>query len=58
MKKRDKPEFTAGGGLIDRHWFLAAAGGFGVVGRARGETLVVEPWITEPGASRGLRPRA
>lgn len=50
MKKRDRLEFGAGGGLIDRRWFLAAAGGFGVASGARGETLVVEPWMTAPGA--------
>ena len=51
MKKRDGQEFAAGGGgLIDRRWFLTAAGGLGVSSSARGEALVIEPWMTAPGA--------
>lgn len=50
MKKDSPQEFAAGGGLIDRRWFLSGAGGFALASGARAETIVVEPWMREPGA--------
>ncbi|WP_457798168.1 sulfite dehydrogenase [Methylocystis sp. S23] len=43
-------DFSAGGGLIDRRWFIAGASGLFLSERGRAESLVVEPWMKEPGA--------
>jgi sulfane dehydrogenase subunit SoxC len=47
--KENNAAAAAGGGLIDRRWFIAGASGLVLADSARAETLVVEPWMKEPG---------
>lgn len=52
VKKSAAPDAVpaAGGGLIDRRWFIAGASGFSLAGSARADALIVEPWMKEPGS--------
>jgi len=43
-------EPAAGGGLIDRRFFLAGASGLAMADTAQAQSLVVEPWMKEPGS--------
>lgn len=49
MSMKENNAAAAGGGLIDRRWFIAGASGLILADSARAETLVVEPWMREPG---------
>lgn len=49
MSMKENNAAAAGGGLIDRRWFIAGASGLVLADSARAETLVVEPWMREPG---------